>query len=191
MGNTRIYKNGSLNAPWHEHKLKSVKILEGYTIELEFQEGVIKHFDVSTVFGSHKMYDALEKNYNLFKRVHLSGNSGIAWNDDIDIGAEKLWADGVTVKTLFDELIGMSDATKEWGLNESTLRQAIRYGRFVKGEDVYKFGGQWVLVKAAVEREYGLCINDEIEWLTKQLAELDSEDKRMVKNRINELKNKR
>ena len=43
-----------------------------------------------------------------------------------------------------------------WGLNESTLRKAITYGKLVNGVDVCKFGKQWVISTEAMRREYGV-----------------------------------
>lgn len=187
MGKSKIYKTGSIDVNWREHRLKSVQVLDGYKLYLVFREGTEKTFDVTKVFGTHPMYDAL-KDCNLFLKVHLSGTSGIAWNDDIDIGAEQLWAEGQTAKTLFDNLIGMSDATKAWGLQESTIRQAIRRGTFIIGEDVMKFGNQWILSKGAVEREYGKPIKERIEWYESQLDELSGDLKKEAEVQISKLK---
>ena len=57
--------------------------------------------------------------------------------------------------TPFDGLMALSDATELWGLNESTLRKAISYGKLVNGVDVCKFGKQWVVSVNAMNREYG------------------------------------
>ena len=51
--------------------------------------------------------------------------------------------------------MALSDATELWGLNESTLRKAISYGKLVNGVDVCKFGKQWVVSVNAMNREYG------------------------------------
>ena len=50
----------------------------------------------------------------------------------------------------------MSDATNIWGLNESTLRKAISYGKLVNGVDVCKYGKQWVISVESLKREYGI-----------------------------------
>ncbi len=55
----------------------------------------------------------------------------------------------------FDGLLSFGEATQLWGLNESTLRKAVAYGKFQEGQDVKKFGKQWVITRAAMEREYG------------------------------------
>ena len=51
--------------------------------------------------------------------------------------------------------MAFGDATEIWGLNESTLRKAIAYGRLINGVDVCKFGKQWVITMDAMRREYG------------------------------------
>jgi hypothetical protein len=59
------------------------------------------------------------------------------------------------MKNLFDGLLSFKDATDRWGLNESTLRKAVSYGKLVDGVDVKKFGKQWIVTIEAMEREYG------------------------------------
>lgn len=55
----------------------------------------------------------------------------------------------------FDGLMSFREATDRWGLNESTLRKAVEYGKLCVGTDVQKFGKQWVITSEAMEREYG------------------------------------
>ena len=59
----------------------------------------------------------------------------------------------------FEGLLSFKEATDMWGLNESTLRKAVSYGKFKDGEDVKKFGKQWVVTLEAMEREYGKIID--------------------------------
>ena len=70
-------------------------------------------------------------------------------------GSMNTFANGVAVQTPFDGLMAFSDATQLWGLNESTLRKAITYGKLVNGVDVCKYGKQWVISSDAMVREYG------------------------------------
>lgn len=60
-------------------------------------------------------------------------------------------------KNPFDGLMSFKEATDLWGLNESTLRKAVSYGKFEEGIDIKKFGKQWIITIAAMEREYGLA----------------------------------
>lgn len=55
--------------------------------------------------------------------------------------------------------MSFSDATRLWGLNESTLRKTVTYGKLVNGVDVWKFGKQWVVSAEAMKREYGTTVN--------------------------------
>lgn len=86
------------------------------------------------------------------------GGYGIVWNDELDLFCEELWENGTVVKTPFDGLMAFSDATELWGLNESTVRKAISYGKLVNGVVVCKFGKQWVVSIDAMKREYGAAV---------------------------------
>ena len=83
------------------------------------------------------------------------GGYGVSWNDDLDLSADELFANGQPVSTPFDRLLSFGDATQLWGLSESTLRKAVSYRRLVDGVDVKKFGKQWLVTRDAMEREYG------------------------------------
>ena len=104
------------------------------------------------------MFKKLE-NKELFNSVEVDvGGYGIIWNDEIDISCDELFENGKQKATPFDGLMAFSDATEIWGLNESTLRKAITYGKLINGIDVCKFGKQWVISINAMEREYGTPI---------------------------------
>jgi len=53
-----------------------------------------------------------------------------------------------------DEWISASEAAQKWGLDDSTIRQAIRRGQFEKGE-YRKSGGVWLVRESAMKRLYG------------------------------------
>ena len=138
------------------HKVKNVFPLDDYKLSIQFAIGVTKIYDVKPLFSWREVFNNLKKD-NLFNHVFVDvGGCGIVWNDDIDLSCEELWENGVEVKTPFDGLISMADATTIWGLNESTLRKAIAYGKLVNGVDVCKYGKQWVLSMDAMKREYGI-----------------------------------
>ena len=56
------------------------------------------------------------------------------------------------MKTPFDGLMSFQEATKKWGLSESTLRQAVFHGRLKEEEEIHNFGKQWVITEAAMRR---------------------------------------
>lgn len=138
------------------HKVKAVMPLPDYRLSVQFAEGVTKIYNVSALFEKWQMFAPLRDNAELFKAVKVDlGGYGIVWNDELDISCDELYANGELVKTPFDGLMAFSDATTLWGLNESTLRKAIAYGKLVNGVDVCKFGKQWVISIDAMRREYG------------------------------------
>ena len=93
----------------------------------------------------HAIAQALRRSRHVDTLYCAPGNAGIA-----EI------AECVPIGTMdFDGLIAFSDATQLWGLNESTLRKAIAYGKLINGIDVCKFGKQWVISSDAMKREYG------------------------------------
>lgn len=55
----------------------------------------------------------------------------------------------------FSGLYALADAARAWGKEDSTLRHAIRRGKFVEGVDAKLFGKQWIITEAAMRREYG------------------------------------
>ena len=141
------------------HKIKNVSPLPEYKLSVQFAEGVTKIYDVKPLFQKIPAFKSLESN-NDFGGVYVDvGGYGIIWNDELDLSCDELWDNGVTVETPFDGLIAFSDATELWGLNESTLRKAISYGKLVNGVDVCKFGKQWVVSIEAMKREYGNVTN--------------------------------
>lgn len=59
------------------------------------------------------------------------------------------------MENIFNLLLSLSDAAKQWNLDDSTLRKAIASGKLKEGVDVQKYGKQWVITKAAMIRYYG------------------------------------
>ena len=87
--------------------------------------------------------------------IVLSRFYGIIRNDDLDLSCQEMFENSKTVKEPFDGLMAFTDATQLWGLNESTLRKALAYGKLVNGVDTCKYGKQWVISTEAMKREYG------------------------------------
>ena len=138
------------------HKIKSVAPLPDYKLSVQFSEGTTKIYDVKPLFKKIPVFNSLFENAKEFTCVAVDvGGYGIVWNDDLDLSCDELWENGVIVETPFDGLMSFGDATELWGLNDSTLRKAITYGKLVNGVDVCKFGKQWVISAEAMKREYG------------------------------------
>lgn len=137
------------------HKIKAVSAMPGYSLLAHFADGTAKQYDMTPLLSMDAFAD-LKAVPSLFEQVSVDpGGYGVSWNDDIDIDGEELWSNGAEVQTPFYGLLAFSDATDIWGLNESTLRKAVSYGKLKDGIDVLKFGKQWVVTKSAMLREYG------------------------------------
>ena len=140
------------------HRIKQVSPLPEYKLCVQFSEGVTKLYDVTPLFDRLPVFKSLLERPEEFLEVSVDiGGYGIIWNDDLDLSCDELWANGVQMKTPFDGLMAFSDATDLWGLNESTLRKDIAYGKLRNGVDVCKFGKQWVVSAEAMKREYGIA----------------------------------
>lgn len=138
------------------YKVKNVSALPDYRLSVQFAQGITKLYDVKPLFEKVPVFAQLQNDPQEFACVTVDvGGYGIVWNDELDLSCDELWEHGVQVDTPFDGLMAFSDATELWGLNESTLRKAITYGKLVNGIDVCKFGKQWVVSVEAMKREYG------------------------------------
>ena len=138
------------------HKVKAVNPMPDLRLCVQFAEGITKIYDIKPLLSKWTVFQALEDQPGLFSSVEVDvGGYGIIWNDELDLSCNELFENGKTIETPFDGLIAFSDATLLWGLNESTLRKAIQYGKLVNGIDVCKFGKQWVISEKAMLREYG------------------------------------
>ena len=79
------------------HKATDMKFLEGTAMEVMFQDGKVKHYDLASLFDKYPQLRALEDR-DLFLSGRLLGAYGIMWNDELDIEAETIYEDGVTVR---------------------------------------------------------------------------------------------
>lgn len=79
------------------HRAIDMRFLEGTALEVHFQDGKVKRYDMSMLFNKYPQLRALEDR-SLFLSGRLMGAYGIMWNDEIDIETETIYEDGVTVR---------------------------------------------------------------------------------------------
>ncbi len=138
------------------HKVKSVSALPDYMLSVQFVGGATKIYDAKQLKTKLPVFSDFLSNPAEFACVSVdTGGYGIVWNDDLDLSCDELWENGVAVESPFDGLLSFGEATELWGLNESTLRKAISYGKLIPGVDVCKYGKQWVVSAKSMQREYG------------------------------------
>ena len=142
------------------HTIRSIYPIDKYHISVQFVEGVTKIWDLSPWFKKYPKFNKFKDNPDLFYKVKVDvGGFGIIWNDELDMDCNTIYDEGVLTKSQFDGLISLSEASKMWNLNESTLRKAISYGKLVAGVDACKFSTQWIISMEAMYREYGEARN--------------------------------
>lgn len=81
------------------HKATELQFLDGTSLSVTFQDGQVKRYDMKQLFPKYPQLRALEDR-TLFLSGRLVGPYGIAWNDDLDIEAETIYMDGITIATV-------------------------------------------------------------------------------------------
>ena len=79
------------------HKAVDMKLLEGTAMEVLFQDGKVKRYDMASLFDKYPQLKALQDR-KLFLSGKLMGAYGVIWNDDLDIETETIYEDGITVR---------------------------------------------------------------------------------------------
>ena len=81
------------------HKVKSVKSLDNYILEIVFENNIIKYYDVSNLFEKWTVFNQLKIINGLFNQVKVDkGGYGISWNEEIDLSCNELWENGTPTK---------------------------------------------------------------------------------------------
>ncbi|MCR5768036.1 MAG: helix-turn-helix domain-containing protein [Lachnospiraceae bacterium] len=109
------------------HKAIKLEFDEGTALELTFQDGKVKRYDMAVLFDKYPQLAAL-KNRKLFTSGRLMGFYGIIWNDDLDIEAETIYKEGETIrveKPATGIMIGniVSAARAKKGLSQKALSE--------------------------------------------------------------------
>lgn len=139
------------------HKITSAAPLPGFRLLAHFSDGQAREYDLAPLFSRFPDFCALQTTAGLMEQLRVDpGGYGVSWNDDLDLSADEIFFHGKAVSTPFEGLLSFADATSLWGLSESALRKAVAYRRLVDGIDVKKYGKQWLVTRAAMEREYGV-----------------------------------
>ncbi len=79
------------------HRATDLVFKDGTVLELKFQDGQVKQYDMESLFGKYPQLTAL-RDRRLFLSGRLLGQFGIVWNDELDLEAETVYQDGVTVR---------------------------------------------------------------------------------------------
>lgn len=79
------------------HKIKNITPKENLIVIAEFENGIIKQYDIKILLDKIEVFNIL-KDKNIFNNVKVDvGGYGISWNEDIDLSAEEIWENGVEI----------------------------------------------------------------------------------------------
>ena len=81
------------------HKALEIEFKQGTSFEVTFQDGSVKRYDISVLFGKYPQLKTLE-NRTLFLSGKLDGSYGIRWTDELDLETETVYQEGETVRKL-------------------------------------------------------------------------------------------
>ena len=79
------------------HRAVNLRFLDGTKLEVQFQDGLVKQFDMAILFTKYPRLQAL-KDRELFLTGKLIGAYGIVWNDELDFETESIYEEGETVR---------------------------------------------------------------------------------------------
>ena len=76
------------------HTIKSVKTLSNMILEVEFNNGIHKIYDIKKILNKYEVLKKLE-NEKIFNSVKVdNGGYGIVWDENIDLSSEEIWNNG-------------------------------------------------------------------------------------------------
>lgn len=79
------------------HKATKIEYRDGTVLELSFNDGCVKQFDLALMFESYPQLRALTDRV-LFTSGKLSpGGYGVVWNEELDLDASTVYLDGLLV----------------------------------------------------------------------------------------------
>ena len=79
------------------HRAVEVTFREGTVLEVLFQDGAVKQYDLRALFEKYPQLRALEDR-ELFRSGKLMGPYGIIWNEELDLETETIYQDGITIR---------------------------------------------------------------------------------------------
>jgi len=77
------------------HKIKTVKALPNYILEVIFENDELKYYDVKQLFEKWVIFENLKNVKGLFEQVKVdAGGYGISWNEELDLSCNELYSNG-------------------------------------------------------------------------------------------------
>jgi len=78
------------------HKVIMVQPLEDFRLEIVFECGQKKEYDIKPLIDKLSGFSVLRNDPGLFGTVKIEpGGYAISWNDEVDLASEELWNNGI------------------------------------------------------------------------------------------------
>ncbi|MBQ8509855.1 MAG: DUF2442 domain-containing protein [Clostridia bacterium] len=77
------------------HRVKEVKALPDFCLQVHFLNDVSKIYDVKMLIDKYPAFSVFRDVPDEFVSVQTDvGGYGVVWNDDLDISCDELWENG-------------------------------------------------------------------------------------------------
>lgn len=77
------------------HKITAAAPLEGLRLLVHFSDGTAREYDAAPLLDACPAFRDFETVPGLFHQVRVDpGGYGVSWNDDLDLSAEEIYANG-------------------------------------------------------------------------------------------------
>lgn len=118
------------------HKIKNVEALDNFTLQVLFESGEKRFYDLNKLIEVNKDFEILKRDKNLFKLVKIDIQGyGIYWNDYLDISCDEIYYNNWKIKYLIyifyiKKLVianldkGVAIQTK-WSETKNSIKQII------------------------------------------------------------------
>ena len=118
------------------HKIKNVEALDNFTLQVLFESGEKRFYDLNKLIEVNKDFEILKRDKNLFKLVKIDIQGyGIYWNDYLDISCNEIYYNNWKIKYLIylfyiKKLVianldkGVAIQTK-WSETKNSIKQII------------------------------------------------------------------
>ena len=80
------------------YRIKKVKPLDNYKLQVTFFNNEIKEYNVSIWFDKNQDFKVLSNTTGLFEQVKVdTGGYGISWNDELDLSCNELYFNSISL----------------------------------------------------------------------------------------------
>ena len=85
--------------------IQAIKLVlkEGTTFDLYFMDGTVKRYNILSLSDKFPQLNAL-KDRELFLQGQLLGWGGVVWNDELDVGCETVYEEGIDVTDEYNDV---------------------------------------------------------------------------------------